>query len=63
MRVSVTFRNFTTSEPIKTYAEEKVSRLARFLSPRHRANDLQFSTPCFRNNVRAYSGVQPESAY
>ena len=31
MRVSVTFRNFSTSEPIKTYAQEKVSRLSRFL--------------------------------
>jgi len=31
MRVSVTFRNFAASEPIRTYAQEKVSRLTKFL--------------------------------
>jgi hypothetical protein len=34
MRVSVTFRNFSTSEPIKTYAQEKVSRPLMMSSPR-----------------------------
>ena len=31
MRVSVTFRNISTSESIKSYAQEKVSKLSRFL--------------------------------
>ncbi len=31
MRVSVTFRNLSASEPIKAYAQDKMSRLRRFL--------------------------------
>ena len=31
MRVSVTFRNISASEPIKAYAQDKMSRLRRFL--------------------------------
>ncbi len=31
MRVEVSFRNLETSEPLKSYAEEKIGKLKRFL--------------------------------
>ena len=32
MRVDVTFRNFGSSEPLKSYATDKISRLARYMT-------------------------------